>query len=407
MGLRKLISSAFAVVLATALSLTMLPACTEQADAQDVEDYPVFHSAADIPGVTAEELAAIDDLRSQEVAFTYGMLLTAETFYDANGRTQGFSRLFCDWLSELFQMRFEPQVYEWGYLIPGLDAETIDFTGEMTATPERRQTYLMTDAIAERSIKYMRLQNSRALVELAQERPLRYAFLEGTTTIDAVTPLVEWDFETLSVTDYDSAYVMLSNGSIDAFFAEGVAEAAFDKYGDVVASEFFPLVYGPVSLSTHNQRLAPIISVVQKALEAGGTRYLIEMYNAGYQDYLRHKLSLLLTDEERAYLVSATLESAAPVPFLAEHDNYPISFYDSRKDSWEGIAFDILAEVEALTGLKFERANGVEAEWPELLGYLERKDGAFVTELIKSNDRAGRFLWPASVIMVDYYALIS
>jgi signal transduction histidine kinase len=385
-----------------ALLFTLLPACGQQERAQTTTDYPAFLSVADIPGVTVEEMTALEGLRKQNTNFTYGMLLTAETFYGADGEIQGFSRLFCAWLSELLQIPFEPQVYEWDALVRGLDNDTIDFTGEMTATPERKETYLMTDAIAERSIKYMRIRGSRALNEIAQERPLRYAFLEGTTTVDTVTPLVEFDFETILIPDYGTAYQLLANNDIDAFFAEGVAEAAFDSYGDVVANEFFPLVYGPVSLTTHNQRLAVIVSIVQKALDAGAMRYLTDMYNEGYQGYLKHRLSLLLTNEERAYL-----ERATTVPFLAEHDNYPISFYNSRNDAWEGIAFDVMTEIEALTGLRFTQANGLEAEWPALLDNLERGDGAFVTELIKSHDREGRFLWPATVISTDNYALLS
>ncbi|MDR0347038.1 MAG: transporter substrate-binding domain-containing protein, partial [Coriobacteriales bacterium] len=401
MGFRQTIRTGIAVILAVALIGT-LPACSTQNTTPTTDDYPVFLSAADIPGVTAEELAAIDRLRTENSTFTYGMLLTTEAFRDANGDIRGFSRLFCDWLSEVFQIPFEPQIYGWGDLVEGLNTETIDFSGELTATTERRQSYLMSDAIAERSVKYMRIRGSRALAEIAQERPLRYAFMEGTTTIDAVVPLVEYDFEITLLADFETAHQMLLDGSIDAFFAESVAEAGFDEYGDTVASNFFPLVYGPVSLSTHEQRLEPIISVVQKALDAGGMRYLTELYNKGHREYLRYKLSLLLTDEERSYL-----ESSTTVPFLAEHDNYPISFYDNREKSWQGIAFDVLAQVEDLTGLTFERANGLEAEWPSMLGNLERGDGAFVTELIRSHDREGRFLWPESVNAVDYYALLS
>jgi signal transduction histidine kinase len=401
-GFRGSIRAVISLALAATLALTLLPACSLQNQNSTTGEYPVFLTVNDIPGVTAEELAALDELRTQRESLSYGMLLTTETFYDANGEIQGFSRLFCNWLTELFQMPFEPQVYEWGDLVEGLSAESIDFTGEMTATPERKATYLMTDAIAERSVKYMRLRDGRPLAELAQERPLRYAFLEGTTTIDAVSPLVEYEFESVMVIDYETAYQMMVDGTVDAFFAEGVAEAAFDTYGNVIAHEFFPLIYGPVSLTTHNPQLEPIVSIVQKALDAGVLRYLTDMYNSGHQEYLRHKLSLLLTDEEREYLANTTT-----VPFLAEHDNYPISFFNNHEDSWQGVAFDILAEIEGLTGLTFTRANGLESEWPALLGELERGDGAFVTELIRSHDREGRFLWPETVISTDYYALLS
>jgi signal transduction histidine kinase/CheY-like chemotaxis protein len=401
-GFGKLKDSLCAVLLALALTLTLLPACERQQDESRTTDYPIFLSAADIPGVTAEELAAIEELRAQNVTLTYGMLFGAETFYGSDGSIQGFSRLFCDWLSELFQMPFEPQIHDWYYLIDALNAETIDFTGELTATEERRQFYQMTDPIAERSIKYMQLEGSPTLAETARERTLHCAFLEGTTTIDAVTPLIEWDFETVLVSDFEIAHQMLRDGSIDTFFAEGIAASPTDGYEDVVAREFFPLIYSPVSLSTHNERLSPIISVVQKALAAGGTRYLTEMYNDGYQEYLKYRLSLLLTDEERSYLETTTV-----VPFLAEHENYPISFYNSREKTWEGVAFDVLQRVSTLTGLEFERVSETDTEWPALVKALEEGKGAFLTELIMSHEREGRFLWPKSAVMVDSYALLS
>ncbi|MDR1654479.1 MAG: transporter substrate-binding domain-containing protein, partial [Treponema sp.] len=144
--------------------------------------YPVYGSFRDVPGVTEDEIAAIEALQEREDAFVYGANLSTEAFFDGNGEIRGYAALFCGWLTELFGIPFEPVIYEWGDLIDGLESGGVDFSGELTATEDRRKTYFMTDAIAERSIKFMRIEGSEKLSDIAKRRPLRYAFLEGTTT---------------------------------------------------------------------------------------------------------------------------------------------------------------------------------------------------------------------------------
>jgi hypothetical protein len=170
-------------------------------------------------------------------------------------------------------------IYEWGELIAGLEAGEIDFTAELTATEDRRQIYLMTDAVAERSLKYMRIYGSAPLLVIAEGRLLRFAFLDGSTTFNSVSTLSDNEFESFFVDDYEAAYNMLKSGRIDAFIDDGIAEAAFDDYGDISAEDFFPVIYSPVSLATQNPAFAPVISVVQKALENGGLRYLTRLFS--------------------------------------------------------------------------------------------------------------------------------
>ncbi|MDR3336701.1 MAG: transporter substrate-binding domain-containing protein, partial [Treponema sp.] len=237
------------------LLICVLGCAKDSANLPAPKQYPIYTSYQKIPGVSAEEIEAIDALKKRNGPFIYGMNLTTETFYDENGDIQGYSALFCEWLSELFGIPFKPAVYEWGDLIDGLAGGTVDFTGELTATEERREKYFMTDAIAERSIKYMRLQGSESLSTIQAVRPLRYAFLEGATTPGLVSPHITGDFEIIYIDDYDDAYAMLKNGDIDAFFEEGIVEAAFDGYGDVRAEEFFPLIYGQVSFTAQKSAL--------------------------------------------------------------------------------------------------------------------------------------------------------
>ena len=361
-----------------------------------------YNSFRDIPGVTEEEIEGIEALKGQISSFVFGMNPSTEAFYGEDGKLKGYSALFCEWLSKLFGIPFELSLYEWGDLLAGLKTGEIDFTGEMTATDERRKTYYMTDSIAERSVKIMRLAGSSQPAEIASWRPLRYAFLDGATTVHDVTALVHEPFESLLVSDYDDAYDLLKTGKADAFIDEGPAEAAFDVYGDIIAEDFFPMIYSPVSMSTQKPALQPVISVLNKALKHDGLHYLTELYNKGHHDYIQHKLYFQLTDEERAYI-----QNNPVVSFVAEYDNYPVCFYNTRENEWQGITFDVLSEVNVLTGLQFKIQNGNSTSWPDLIRMLENGEASMISELIRSQDREGRFLWPKNPVMTDFYALLS
>jgi len=171
-----------------------------------------FYCDFDLPEPLNSE--KIEALKSETEFFVYGMNPSAEAFNNRAGFVSGYSALFCDWLTELFGIKFKPQTYEWGDLIAGLETGEIDFTGELTATQERRNTYIMTDAIAERSVKYMQISGSESIADIALQRLPRFAFLEGTTTVDDVKSLSLNQFTAYYVEDYDTAYRMLKNGEI-------------------------------------------------------------------------------------------------------------------------------------------------------------------------------------------------
>jgi ABC-type amino acid transport substrate-binding protein len=285
----KLISAWFAPVFVTIIVAAAVSGCGKTAvptpRAGVAAPQSPFASFRDIPGVTMEEIAAIEALQRDYASFSYGMTLSSEAFYDENGEVGGFSALFIGWLSGLFGVPFKPAIYEWSDMIEGLETGRLDFAGNLTASAERRKTYFMTDAIARRSLKYMRIAGSRPLAEIAISGPLRHAFLNGTTTLDLVSPYLKDEYVPFFVDDYGTVYDMLKNGEVDTFIIEGPDEAAFNIYGSVVSSDFFPLIYTPVSLSTRNPALEPVISVFQKVLETDcTTRYLAELYNQGNQE---------------------------------------------------------------------------------------------------------------------------
>jgi PAS domain S-box-containing protein len=389
------------VTLAVVFPLVLFSACHKSA-VHRYEEKPAFTSFQDIPGVTKDEIRAIEALREKTPFFIYGMSESTETFFGKNNEIGGYSVLFCEWLSQLFGIPFKSAIYEWGDLVEGINAHEIDFTGEMTPTDERRKTYFMTDAIVERSVKIFRLEGSKPIMEIVHSRPLRCCFLEGTTTISEVTSRLPGEYKIIEVNDYMSAYHTLKSGEADVFFDENSAEAAFNIYDDVLIEDFFPVIYSPISLTTKNPALMPIISIVQKSLNNGSQSYLTGLYKQGENKHRRHKLFMRLSEEEKAYIHNHPVISLA-----AEYDNYPISFYNKYEKQWQGLAYDILSELETLTGLTFRIANDQDAEWPELLRLLESGKASMITELLRSPERTGLFLWPDTVIMTDNYALIS
>ena len=385
------------------LVLTVL-GCEKQGKKQDEEINLI--SYRDIAGITPEEINAIEKIKTQRDRFVYGVLHSTEAFLNENGNMRGFSALFTDWLGKMFGIPFDLHFFEWDEIINGLSSGAIDFTGELTATDERLQIYFMTESIVERSIKIMRIRNSEPLPVLEKIRPLRFIFLEETTTYSLLAPHLPPNHEVQYVNDYAAAYNLLSSGLTDAFFDEDSAEAAFDAYGDIYAEVFFPITYSPVSMATQQRVLAPVITAVEKALNAGSLRYLTKLYNQGYLDYCSNKLFLQLNHEEKEYIsLHNTPETA--VKIASEFDNYPISFYNEYEQQWQGISFEVLQEIEEYTGLCFNVINETSAEWTGLMKMLEEGEVSMLLELLKTDSRSRHFIWADMPYLRDFYAMIS
>jgi len=374
-------------------------ATREQTDASS----PFYTSYKDIPGVTDDEIKAIEALKSQYTYFSYGMTPSTEAFIGRDAAVDGYSELVCEWLTQLFGKSFIPCLFSRDDLIAGLSSGKIDFTGDLTVTDERRQTYFMTDAIAERYLKYFQIKGSPSIQEIQAMRPPKYAVLEGSVMADEVASSINpGTVEIVPVNDNGKVYELLKSGAVDAYINDNPVEYIFDADDDVVESDFFPVVIDPVSLTTQNPALQPIISVIQKALDNGGETYLSTLYTQGQQDYRQQKFYNNLTDDEKAYL-----QTHKTVSFAAEYDNYPISFYNEYEKQWQGIAFDVLREVETYTGLTFIQVNDQKTSWPDLLNMLETGKASMITELLRTKDREGQFLWPEATLVKDNYALMS
>jgi signal transduction histidine kinase/CheY-like chemotaxis protein len=356
----------------------------------------------DIPGVTEGEITAIEELKKQRDSLVYGASLMTETFIDVNGEIRGFTVLFCDWMTALFGIQFKTEIHDLGDVLAKLKTGEVNF-GALTATEERLKTYYMTAPIIHRSVKLMRISGGPSPDEIVLSRPVRYLFMEGGTIIDSVTAaFAPGSYEAIVVRDHETVYRMLKNTDADAFIGIDIAEAAFDTYGDVFAEDFLPLVVTPVSLTAEDLGLAPIISVVTKALNNGAYRHLTELYRQGYKEYLKNKFLMQLSEEEKTYIKNTPV-----IPFASQYMSYPITFYNANEKRWEGVVFDVLDEMEQLTGLKFELVNGPAAELPELMNLLENGTAYCIPNLIQSDERRARFIWPKTMYLFDRFALLS
>ena len=214
----------------------------EQRHEKPFASYSVYNNYKDIPGVTADEIAAIEDLKQNRAQFSLAILPSTEAFARDDGTIGGFGSLFCVWLSDLFGIHFDATILEWDALIQGIEAHELDFTSELTATPERRKRYHMTEAIAERSIKQYRLADAESLQRLAATHTLRYAFLEGAATSQLVSKGTA-PHTSVYIKGFGEAASFLHRGLADALLSDSSVEAVFDDSPDIVTEQYFPLTY--------------------------------------------------------------------------------------------------------------------------------------------------------------------
>jgi len=359
-------------------------------------------SFQDIPGVTNSEIKAIETIKTKYDSFSCAINLNTDSFYDKNGELSGYTILFYDWLSRFFGIPFKPVFYEKGSLQKKIENEELDFTIELSQTPERRTNLFLTKPIALRPFKLYRLAGSEPIVNIIHVRRPRYAFLTNSVLLHDTIANAGYEFDAVFVENHTDAYPLLTSGAIDAYVALDNTEAVFDKFSNVVGEDFFPLIFSSFSLLTGKPELKPIISILDKALDTDTLAYLANLRKAGYQKYLGTKLHALLTKEERSYI-----DGRPVVPVAAEFNNYPVSFFDTETDEWQGIFFDALDEITNMTGIQFECINDPSVQYPELVSLLEDGTALIMSELYRMKDYEGRFLWSEVPLLQDNYAFIT
>ena len=359
-----------------------------------------------IPGVTEEEIAAIEALKAAGHTFSYGAMRSTEAYIRPGSSYAGFAAEFCRLLSGLFGIRFVLNLYEWDELLHRLETRSLDFTGELTPTKERKRKYSMSLPIAQRQLRLFTLASADRIRTEADVKGRIIGALAGSSNLDSIARIYRLPFERKDIDNFRMAARMIRNGEIDAFVAETNADPFFEDDDFIRSAIFFPMVYEPVTLTTANPALAPVISVVSKYIAAGGIDRLYEIYKQQEFDYAKHKLHRSFTSEEQAYLLDMRRRKAA-VRVAFEHYNYPVTFYNKQEEAFQGIAVDVLAEISKLTSIHFVAATTQDSAWPEIFEQAKAGDIPMVAQLLRSEARREHFIWSEVPYASSYYAIMS
>jgi signal transduction histidine kinase/CheY-like chemotaxis protein len=346
-----------------------------------------------VPGITREEIDAITDVKARRTRLVFANERSSELFRTVDGRLGGAVPLMCEWLTAFFGIRVEPRIVTWDRVLMGLEDGTVDFTGEMTPTPERMKSYFFTSPIAERPVQYMRLPGSRPLREIARTRPVRYVAFRNSVNFPMARHAVEGPYVAHYKGNISDAWEALATGECDAVVVESPVRATFDTFGEVKAEDILPLVTSPVSLAARDPELAPFISAVQRHIDSAGSEAFSGIYRRGARDYGRTRFLLSLDREELEWAVTRTGAATRPILVAFEFDNYPLSFWNEREREFQGIAVDILREIRELTGLDIRNALDGPVTWAQLLDEFERGTVDVAGVFNRTPEREGRFLW--------------
>jgi PAS domain S-box-containing protein len=373
---------------------------------KNADDIDSIITYRDIPGVTAEEIAAIEALKTGGRSFSYGALFSTEAYLSSDGLLTGYTPAFCDLLSQLFDIQFVPELLEWNTLKSMLDNRTLDFTGDLVLTAERRQIYFMTHPVAQRSLTVFTYGDSIKIDTEFDLNGLRIGFLEGSVTAGLVLDnYPSLKFEIVGVPNTLEAVRDLEAGIIDAFVIESIEKIVIQGYPQLHSADVLPFTYNPVSMATANPDLKPLISVVGKYIEAGGIDKLFEMYKIGMYEYAKYELDRAYTPTEAAY-ISALVNSGAQVPVGLEHDYYPVCFFNEKDNEFQGVVPEILKEISLLTGIEFYTATGEDTPFYKILDMVNTGEVSFVSALLMTPERRNRYLW-SERYYTSHYALIS
>ncbi|MCL2721626.1 MAG: transporter substrate-binding domain-containing protein [Treponema sp.] len=362
-------------------------------------------SFRNIPGITDEEIEAIEALKKSRSHLIYGSMPSTEAFTLPDGTNAGFTTFFCSLLSELFGIPFVQEILSWDTMKEKLDIKTIDFTGELTSTPERELEYFMTYPIAERSLSVF-TPDHVVITELSDLNNRRIGFYADTITAESILAVYSGlNFEIVDVYDEQEIFNKIASGEIEMFIDE--AAATFILSGNLIPyNNIFPLIYTPVSMTTANPELAPVISAVNKYITAGGIDKIYDLYIKGDLEYAKFDFYKSLTDTEKEYL-NNLLKTNKKIPISLETHNYPVSFYNRNDKYFQGIAPDVLREITMLAGIEFENISGSDDSWNTTLQKLISGEAAMVSELLQTESRIGSFLWPEKPLATTKYVLVS
>ncbi|MDR2093956.1 MAG: transporter substrate-binding domain-containing protein [Treponema sp.] len=404
-----------AAIIAHNLLLPFVPICLllfcTTGDTRQSRGVELSAAYQDIPDITQDEIDAIEQLKEKYRRFFYASLESSEAFIEEDGKVNGFSALFCEWLEDFFGISFEIQVFsDAAQFYAGLDSGMMDFTGDFSRSSPKSARYVMSSPIAERYVTGLCLKNSRPLNEIQRERPLRLAFLRNDINVTEMLLKDRFSvpYEAYWGTSERECLELITRGTVDAFLINSALALSpfWDDQNDIVENKAFSSLIYPVSLATKKAELAPIIHVLDKYLHRSTAIHLDNLYIQGLKQNGKYKLYRQLSREEREY-IDEHVRCGTPVWVAGDTHNYPLEFYNTVSKEWEGIAVDIVKKISELTGLTFKCISGPNTPWTEAFDRMETGEASMCYLLFYLKEREGRYLWADQPYLIDRLAFLS
>ncbi|MDR0439985.1 MAG: response regulator [Candidatus Accumulibacter sp.] len=382
------------------------------AGAVDVQDDEMpYASFRDIPGITEEEIRAVEKALASRKSFSYGALESSECFYQVDGSLDGYTVSLTRFLSRLYGIPFEAKTYRWDDLRQGIRDGAIDFSSDFDSDGGNAQGLLMSRSFRERSIKFVGRATDVPFSEAVFRDSLRVAFLKDSTTGSLVIPHLRKQYgDKLIVMSIDSrAKVadMLYRGELDLFIADDARAELFVGKPGLAVDTFRPLLYKHVAVTTGNLELAPIIQTLNK-LFSHKMQYLYELHRQGKVRFF-HKIFVDSLDEAERRYYDERIGADLSIPISVSSSNYPVEFYDESEKRWDGVAFDVLAGISEITGLTFRPVEIARDNWSLMLRMLKNGDpeSPMLLDVAYNEIRSRDMLLADKPYLLDHYALIS
>ena len=379
-----------------------ITACSDNISNTSI-DFSKIKSYREIPGVSADDIAAIEELKKERDSLVYGMTLSSEGFINELGEVDGFTAFLCEWLTNLFGIKFDLSILSWNELNNKISSGEVDFSTYSRPIEGDEDHFYMTDPISKRQYMIVQLASSRGIDYIIHDRKPRYAFIINAPTEASIAAASLPDsYIPVFVDNYDEAYRALVRGDADALITTRIAEANLVTYENIKTEDFYPITFTPVSMATNDSSLEVIITVINKALRNDAITHLNNLHKEGLNKYKHYQFFISLNNEEKEYL-----ENVSSVPIAVQYFNYPIVFYNNYEKKWDGITFDLLHEIETITGFTFNVVNDEHTDMYDLIRMLSGGEAHMFSDLIYSNDRAPFFIWSNHKLASDQYALLS
>ena len=362
----------------------------------------------DIPGITEEEIQAVENALALKSSFMYGMSNGVECFYRDDGSIGGYGVLVCNWLSKFFGVPFTLTISSRGEIGEELSSGKYDFSGDFAPMSSQKSKFIVSDTIDLRIIKYARLKGGLSLEAIASERPVRYGFIKNSNSYELVKFYLYRfiSFNSVIVSGYNEALEKLRNGEMDIFIADDSLINSFLIYNDLEMGQFTPLFFKDISIVTANPELKPMIDVLNRFFAAGGLSHLHELYVRGAIEFNQNAFISSLNDTELAYYNNC-IQTQKPILYCVTPDEYPIQYYDKNKKQWAGISVDVLNEISKFTGLTFQPTLEKNMNSSKINDILAIGDIPMAADLPYSPEREAEFLWADKPYIQDHFALVS